>query len=270
MVDFGIEVLTGKDNDKVQFWANGSTDNSVFPEILGVGHEKTDPIYRTTKRLDTARERSFLKDERVDILKLDVQGAELTVLQGAGDILKEVSFVQFEASVVEYNKGGSCNFEVDEEFLREHGFYLYNFGDIMRNNAHAFHSPGVGQYDALYIRPTSEHLPPLFAELKDGLFCGSNRSQGKVSSLLQKSSSKEAEARTGAEEEESTPCLSTSSMLQNPTLLHGHVDFGSLLAGILAGIWIAKYILPKCKLRPNTNRTSLSLLPRLRGERRGL
>ena len=173
MVDFAIEVLSNENDKEVQFWAEGATGNSMFPQLLGRGgrgHSDIKPVTRTTKTLDTARSTSFLKDERIDILKMDVQGAELSVLQGATDILKEVSFVQFEASVIEYNKGGSCYYQVDE-YLRDHGFYLYDMGDLQRNKG-LFRSNGVGQYDSIYIRPSSEHLPESIRNLGPNL-CGS-------------------------------------------------------------------------------------------------
>ncbi|KAL3772644.1 hypothetical protein ACHAWO_013189 [Cyclotella atomus] len=185
MVDFKIELMSDKDGAEVQFWAEGTTGNSMFPQLMGRGgrgHSDITPVTRTTIRLDTARKASFLENERVDILKLDVQGAELTVLKGAPELLKEVSFVQFEASVVEYNKGGSCFFDVDE-FLRQNGFYLYDFGDIMRDGL--FQSPGVGQFDTLYINPKSEHLPGPLSSLK---LCGSNR-DGAVEKITRKSES---------------------------------------------------------------------------------
>jgi FkbM family methyltransferase len=213
MVDFKIELMSEKDGEEVQFWAEGTTGNSMFPQLMGRGgrgHSDITPVIRTTTRLDTARKASFLENERVDILKLDVQGAELTVLKGAPELLKEVSFVQFEASVVEYNKGGSCFYEVDE-FLRHHGFYLYDFGDIMRTAL--FQSPGVGQFDTLYIRPTSENLPGPLSSLKPNLFCGSNRD-----SALEKTPRKSEESNIEHEHE---------------NYLFGHLV--SMMIGVLIG-----------------------------------
>ena len=74
--------MSEKDGEEVKFWAEGATGNSMFPQLMGRGgrgHSDIEPVIRTTKRLDTARSESFLKDERVDVLKLDIQGAELTV-----------------------------------------------------------------------------------------------------------------------------------------------------------------------------------------------
>ncbi|KAL3797492.1 hypothetical protein HJC23_009856 [Cyclotella cryptica] len=175
LVDFKIQVLSGEDNQEVKFWQEGATGNSMFPQLYGRGgrgHSDIQPVTKITMTLDTARrESSFLKGERVDVLKLDVQGAELSVLRGAAELLKEVTFVQFEASVIEYNKGGSCLFEIDN-LLRSQGFYLYNIADIQRDPG-LFHTYGTGQFDALYIRPTSEHLPRAIQNIKPNM-CGSD------------------------------------------------------------------------------------------------
>mmetsp|Transcript_28081 Transcript_28081/g.39014 ORF Transcript_28081/g.39014 Transcript_28081/m.39014 type:complete len:219 (+) Transcript_28081:288-944(+) len=61
--------------------------------------------------------------DHVDVLKLDVQGAELAALHGAEKILRHASIVTLELSIVEFNQGGTCYFEVDD-FLRSKGFAL--------------------------------------------------------------------------------------------------------------------------------------------------
>ena len=95
------------------------------------------------------------------------------VLQGAVELLQEASFVQFEGSLVEYNQGGSCLHEIDD-FLRRHGYFIYDFGDQMMNKARLFKTRGTGQFDALYIRPSSEHLPQHLLDVKPD-FCGADR-----------------------------------------------------------------------------------------------
>ena len=95
------------------------------------------------------------------------------MLLGAVELLQEASFVQFEGSVVEYNRGGSCLFEIDD-FLRRNGYFIYDFGDQIMNNARLFKTLGTGQFDVLYIRPASEHLPEYLKKAKPD-FCGADR-----------------------------------------------------------------------------------------------
>jgi hypothetical protein len=164
--------MSSKDGEEVKFWEEGTTGNFMFYQFYG-GIHNIEPTIRITKRFDTVLQESFLKDERVDLFKLDVQGSELVVLQGATKLLQEATFVQLESSAIEYNKGGACSYEVDL-FLRQHGFYLlYDLGDVQCDE-NLYQSHGAGQFDALYIRPASEHLPEMYKKVKPR-FCGSDR-----------------------------------------------------------------------------------------------
>ena len=169
-VDFKITVLSGKDDDTVEFYSIGGTGDSMFKENTK-HYDDVKPTIRKTAKLDTIVGHM----EHIDYLKLDVQGAELMVLQGATETLKRTTFVQLEASVVEYNKGGACWFEIDD-FLRKHGFYFYDSSDYSRNT-HLFHSKGMGQFDVLYVKPTSPQMPKWLVDNKVSL-CGSKREAG--------------------------------------------------------------------------------------------
>jgi FkbM family methyltransferase len=178
--EYRIAVLSGKDGDQVSFYINDgvNTGNSMFKEQTSF-FDNVKPVQRTTMKLDTlvgnstllAREKSANNDDAVvDYIKVDVQGAELLVLQGGFETLKQASFVQFESSTVEYNAGSSCFFEIDE-FLRRHGFYLYHQEDPMIQTL--FKTRGLGQWDNLYVRPDSKRLPSFFKEEKGLNYCGS-------------------------------------------------------------------------------------------------
>jgi FkbM family methyltransferase len=169
-----INVLSNADNDIVKFYDSpgANTGNSMFRE-----HSKhfvnLQPLEKRTKTLNTLISQSQLLDpsNTIDILKADVQGAELLVFEGASSILQQVTFVQFEASTIEWNEGGSCFHDVDT-LLRSYGFYLYDIGDFFYNTP-AFKTTGLGQFDIVYIKPTSSRLPESMKQL-NGKFCGSN------------------------------------------------------------------------------------------------
>jgi FkbM family methyltransferase len=74
-----------------------------------------------TKRLDDIED---LGD--VDFIKLDVQGAELMVLQGAQRVLKDVSVVQVEVEFLELYENQPLFADVDR-FLRGQGFAFHTF-----------------------------------------------------------------------------------------------------------------------------------------------
>jgi hypothetical protein len=69
------------------------------------------------------KEKKMIQD--VDVLKLDIQGAELGALLGAQETLSYATVVTLEQSVVDYNEGGACYFEVDA-LLRHYGFHLHD------------------------------------------------------------------------------------------------------------------------------------------------
>ena len=156
-VDFRIDVLADVDDRIVHFFQGKNTGNSLFRE--NTKHYANDiPAERKAVTLDTAIQQSFLASHRVDYLKLDVQGGELLVLQGATQLLQTVTFIQFEVSAVEYNSGGAACWSDLDQFLQQRGFRLFDLGDKVYNND-AFHTKGVGQLDVLYYRPDSSHRP---------------------------------------------------------------------------------------------------------------
>jgi FkbM family methyltransferase len=68
-------------------------------------------------RLDT-----YLKDKKCpDLICMDVQEAELLVLKGLGDKIKDVKYIITEASLLPTYSGGCTFFEIDE-YLKKNGF----------------------------------------------------------------------------------------------------------------------------------------------------
>jgi len=68
----------------------------------------------------------FIKEKKiplVDFIHMDVQGAELKVLKGAGDLLKKIKAIWLEVSDVEFYKGQPTRNAI-EVFMKDHGFYL--------------------------------------------------------------------------------------------------------------------------------------------------
>jgi len=65
-------------------------------------------------------------EENVDLLKIDIQGAELMALGGAERTLLGVRFEFIEVSFTQLYQG-SCIFAEVYDFLRERGFRLLSF-----------------------------------------------------------------------------------------------------------------------------------------------
>jgi FkbM family methyltransferase len=95
------------------------------------------------KRLDDYRQECQIPFP--SLIKLDVQGFELSVLKGSINCLEHASAVLAEVSFREFYKG-QCLFHDVVKFLAEHDFFLYAFGS----------SPTQGQpllqSDALFLK----------------------------------------------------------------------------------------------------------------------
>jgi FkbM family methyltransferase len=87
------------------------------------------------------------------LLKLDVQGAELDVIRGLGHQLSKVDVILMEMSLVEYNKGAPL-IDASLSELSGMGFALY---DIVEEHRHL--GGDLFQVDGLFVRPTSRFRP---------------------------------------------------------------------------------------------------------------
>jgi FkbM family methyltransferase len=145
--DYRMAVLSATDGDTVNYYQDDNTGNSMFKENTR-HYANAKSTERINFTLDSIIEGSHLKNERIDVIKADVQGAELIVFQGGKKALAQATFVYFEGSTVEYNEGGACLYEVDA-FLRSQGFHVYDFHDMTYNDA--FKTRGAGQFDGKSI-----------------------------------------------------------------------------------------------------------------------
>jgi FkbM family methyltransferase len=105
--EYTITVLSDVDNKIVQFYQNDfyPGGNSYYRE-LAFDNSKYFPennyIEKSTRTLD-----SIVKEKNYrlpDLIKIDVQGAELDILKGAVEILKHAKFLIVELQSVQYNK----------------------------------------------------------------------------------------------------------------------------------------------------------------------
>jgi len=163
-LDYKIIVLSAADDEEVSWYGSGNTGNSMFRERSAV-YEDATPVSKKAMTLDSVlREYWTEHHDRVDLIKVDVQGAELVVLKGAQRTLAGATFLQIEASTVAYNEGGSCTWQVDA-YLRSQGYALYDLGEKQYYYP-LFQTPGLGQYDVLYIN--TKNLPD---RVQNASFC---------------------------------------------------------------------------------------------------
>ncbi|MDH3533648.1 MAG: FkbM family methyltransferase [Gammaproteobacteria bacterium] len=115
--------------------------SSIFPEMTAAPRNRTTLPMRTCDEVVAESEfRSF------DLIKLDVQGAELAVLQGASRILAKAQFVFMEVSVLPYNEGAPSFAEI-VRYMDERDFVLFDVVGMMRDPMDV-----LSQCDLLFIR----------------------------------------------------------------------------------------------------------------------
>ena len=88
-------------------------------------------------------------DERtIDLLKLDVQGAELLILDGSKNTLKRTEFVLLEVNIVQYNKDSPLFAEVIK-YMDDIGFIVFDIIETHPYNNYLL------QIDILFSRKDS-------------------------------------------------------------------------------------------------------------------
>jgi FkbM family methyltransferase len=125
-----IAVLSNVNGKIVDFYEdpNNPGGNSYYLETTGAFNE-THKTKRITTTLDTIVAEN--KWELPDLLKIDVQGAEVDVLKGAEKTLSNCRDIILEAQHVNYNDGAPKIDQV-KNYLESIGFHLVNI--ITKNN----------------------------------------------------------------------------------------------------------------------------------------
>lgn len=72
--------------------------------------------------------------KNIDLLWMDIQGAELAALKGLGNMLQQVSVIHSEVEFFEMYEGQALFWDV-KSFLNEHGFKLVKFTSYYKNHA---------------------------------------------------------------------------------------------------------------------------------------
>jgi len=156
-------VLSDSDDQLVVFNITNNEESSSFMDI-GKRHTEsypeiyvTDKIFSITKRFDeyVKKQNDFFWNE-IDMLVLDCQGADLKVLKGMGDLLKNPNLraIKVEVNFGEMYIGNPTEQEISD-YLKEFGFYkeywfLVNDGSwgdnyYIKSNRHMVYSQNEEQ-----------------------------------------------------------------------------------------------------------------------------
>lgn len=114
------------DNKNVSFMvSNNYQSSSVLnfkthliqhPHVHEIGR-----IEMTTKTLSTFYKENLLNTNDYNFMNLDIQGAELMALKGAGDILNNFDYIYTEVNTDELYEG-CCFLKEIDEYLKKYGF----------------------------------------------------------------------------------------------------------------------------------------------------
>ena len=122
----------------------------------------SDGKYKTitvpTKTLDNC---DYFNGESIDLIKIDVQGAELDILNGGEKTIKNTKYVLSEVSLVEYNEGAPLIGDVIDK-MKEYGF---NMLDIIEYHSFpTLYKGAIFQIDILFensrfLKTNNKSLP---------------------------------------------------------------------------------------------------------------
>lgn len=108
--------------------------------------DRLETVTVTTRRLDRLVEQNGLA--RPDFIKLDVQGAELDVLAGAGELLRSCTGLMVEMSLLAYNESAPLIAEVIAE-ISNLGFRSVDISELHRSP-----NGSISQMDMLFVNAT--------------------------------------------------------------------------------------------------------------------
>lgn len=104
---YNIQLLSDIDNKEIKFYQNDlyPAGNSYYREIGSTNNVFPEDIYiiKKSRTLD-----SLVKEKNYplpDLIKIDVQGAELDVIKGSLEVLKHTKMIIVEMQHIEYNQG---------------------------------------------------------------------------------------------------------------------------------------------------------------------
>jgi FkbM family methyltransferase len=152
-IEYRMALLGPEHRDAVDFFQMDipiTTGSSLYAEQTSFA--------RSVAQLPMVRLDDVVGGGKFQLLKIDVQGAELDVLQGAPTMLANVEALFLELSLVEYNKGAPLIADMIA-VLKARDFLLSDLYPVLRNR-----TGSLLQVDAVFLRRGSPFWakPPFF------------------------------------------------------------------------------------------------------------
>lgn len=125
--EFHIAVLADKDGREVEYF---KCQNGDAGSGNGIYQENTAFKFAPEKRQCVTLATLLGSDEGFDLIKMDVQGAELDVIRGGLSIVRNSRYLLLELQTHDYNLGAP-HFEEVVAFLHAEGFAVVDVVDLM-------------------------------------------------------------------------------------------------------------------------------------------
>ncbi len=148
-----IICLVGEQNiESVPFWI---VDQELRPDLVTTGSSKFKennnfPMKQIALPQYTLKAIIANTTRTYEFLKIDVQGAELDVIRGIGDTLKNIEVILMEMSLVQYNEQAPLISDA-LPLLSHLGFVLFDIVEYHR------WGNSLMQIDGLFVRPNSKY-----------------------------------------------------------------------------------------------------------------
>lgn len=143
-ISLELSLVGDEEKDEVEFYVMGS-GSSIYQENSDCHREKVSLKMET---IDTLIRKKYTTPKKC-FLKLDVQGAEIDVLKGAAELLKNTEFILLEISTLNYNYKAPQFADVII-FMKEAGFVLFDICDERRMTNEVLY-----QTDIIFVRESS-------------------------------------------------------------------------------------------------------------------
>jgi len=118
------KALGSRAEKRMLYIAKDPGSSSIYPpDLAEIARHTTSSQFQTerTIQIDLERLEDVVQRERLpvpDYLKIDCEGAEGEILDGAGGLMNDVTGVLFEARFVEFYRGGSIFSALTDRFFR--------------------------------------------------------------------------------------------------------------------------------------------------------
>jgi FkbM family methyltransferase len=124
-----ITALLGKSNEEVDYYECTDKNNN---HGNGMYKENTNVPFKATKRKCVTLD-SLLPYQRFDLIKMDVQGAELDIIQGSPGFIHQAKYLWLELQPHNYNIGAPSAGKVIG-YLHQIGFEIVSIDEVNMGN----------------------------------------------------------------------------------------------------------------------------------------